>query len=241
MLQNTLASKHSFALKTIAEFKAKLLANTLEGLQMEIEGKEVWFRLIGSFNAYNLLGVYAAAVLLGEEPEEVLTVLSSLDTAAGRFEQIRINNGITGVVDYAHTPDALENVLKTLHDLKNGAHLITVVGCGGNRDAAKRPLMAEVACQYSDKVILTSDNPRFESPDEILKQMEVGVNVVSRKKCLTISDRKEAIKTAISFANHADIVLIAGKGHEKYQDINGVKHPFDDKSVMMEMLDLLEK
>jgi len=236
MLQNTLASKHSFALKTIAEFKAKLLANTLEGLQMEIEGKEVWFRLIGSFNAYNLLGVYAAAVLLGEEPEEVLTVLSSLDTAAGRFEQIRINNGITGVVDYAHTPDALENVLKTLHDLKNGAHLITVVGCGGNRDAAKRPIMADIACKYADKVILTSDNPRFEEPEEILAQMKTGVKPQDARKVLVISDRREAIKTAAMLAQGQDIILVAGKGHEDYQEIKGVKHHFSDKEEILKML-----
>jgi UDP-N-acetylmuramoyl-L-alanyl-D-glutamate--2,6-diaminopimelate ligase len=243
MLQNCKAKKYYYSLKTLADFKGKILDNALLGLHMNINDTEVHFKLIGEFNAYNILAVVGVAVSLGEDKYQVLQNLSMLTGAEGRFDYtVSAKENIVGIVDYAHTPDALLNVLVTIKNLRQGEQkIITVVGCGGNRDAVKRPLMAEVACQYSDKVILTSDNPRFESPDEILKQMEAGVNVVSRKKCLTISDRREAIKTAISFANHADIVLIAGKGHEKYQDVNGVKHPFDDKSVLMEMLELLEK
>jgi UDP-N-acetylmuramoyl-L-alanyl-D-glutamate--2,6-diaminopimelate ligase len=243
MLQNCKAKKYYYSLKTLADFKGKILDNALLGLHMNINDTDVHFKLIGEFNAYNILAVVGVAMSLGEDKYQVLQNLSMLTGAEGRFDYtVSVKENIVGIVDYAHTPDALLNVLVTIKNLRQGEQkIITVVGCGGNRDAAKRPLMAEVACQYSDKVILTSDNPRFESPDEILKQMEAGVNVVSRKKCLTISDRKEAIKTAISFANHADIVLIAGKGHEKYQDIQGVKHPFDDKSVLMEMLELLEK
>jgi UDP-N-acetylmuramoyl-L-alanyl-D-glutamate--2,6-diaminopimelate ligase len=238
MLQNTNAKKYSFALKTIANFKAKLMANTLQGLQLEIQHKEVWFRLIGSFNAYNLLGVYAAAVLLGENEEDVLTELSALDTAKGRFEQVVSKTHITGIVDYAHTPDALENVLTTISDLKGSGKVITVVGCGGNRDAVKRPIMAEIACKYSDKVILTSDNPRNEEPEAILAEMQKGVSFQNAKKVLSILDRKEAIKTACMLANEHDIILVAGKGHENYQEIKGVKHPFDDKEVLKQVLNV---
>jgi UDP-N-acetylmuramoyl-L-alanyl-D-glutamate--2,6-diaminopimelate ligase len=238
MLQNTVAKKYTFALKTIANFKAKLMGNTLQGLQLEIQNKEVWFKLIGSFNAYNLLGVYAAAVLLGENEEDVLTELSGLDTAKGRFEQVISKNHVTGIVDYAHTPDALENVLTTIADLKGEGNVITVVGCGGNRDATKRPIMAEIACKYSDKVILTSDNPRNEEPEAILAEMQKGVSIQHARKVLTILDRREAIKTACMLANAHDIILLAGKGHENYQEIKGVKHHFDDKLILSEILNV---
>jgi len=236
MLQNTQATKYSFALKTIANFKAKLMANTLQGLQLEVQNKEVWFRLIGSFNAYNLLGVYATAILLGENEDDVLTELSGLDTAKGRFEQVVSKNHITGIVDYAHTPDALENVLTTIADLKGEGKVITVVGCGGNRDAAKRPIMAEIACKYSDKVIFTSDNPRNEEPEAILAEMQKGVSFQNTRKVLSILDRREAIKTACMLAAENDIILLAGKGHEHYQEIKGVKHHFDDKEELMRVL-----
>jgi UDP-N-acetylmuramoyl-L-alanyl-D-glutamate--2,6-diaminopimelate ligase len=203
----------------------------------------VHFKLIGEFNAYNLLAVYAAAISLGEDKLEVLQTLSALQGAEGRFDYlVSEHEQVVGIIDYAHTPDALLNVLATIKKLRQDAgQVITVVGCGGNRDAAKRPVMAEVACQYSDRVILTSDNPRHEDPLAILKDMEAGVNVVCRKKCISIADRREAIKTAISLSNKKDIVLVAGKGHEKYQEVKGVKHAFDDKQVLLEMFALLEK
>lgn len=243
MLQNTAAKKCFYSLKTLADFKGKILENGLTGLHMTVNDLEVHFKLIGEFNAYNLLAVYGVAVCLGEDKYEVLKMLSTLTGAEGRFDYtISHHKNVVGIVDYAHTPDALLNVLVTIKNLRQGEQkIITVVGCGGNRDNAKRPLMAEVACQYSDKVILTSDNPRNEDPLEILKQMEAGVNVVSRKKCITISDRKEAIKTAVSFSEKEDIVLVAGKGHEKYQEIKGVKYDFDDKKVLNDMFELLEK
>jgi UDP-N-acetylmuramoyl-L-alanyl-D-glutamate--2,6-diaminopimelate ligase len=199
--------------------------------------------MIGEFNAYNLLAVYGAAICLGEDKNRVLQLLSSLDGAEGRFDYMVSNNDkIIGIVDYAHTPDALLNVLATIKKLRQGhERIITVVGCGGDRDKTKRPVMAEVACEYSDKVIFTSDNPRSEDPLEILKEMEAGVNVVARKKYITISDRREAIKTAVSLAVKEDIILVAGKGHEKYQDIKGIKNHFDDKEVLNEMFELLEK
>jgi UDP-N-acetylmuramoyl-L-alanyl-D-glutamate--2,6-diaminopimelate ligase len=243
MLQNTSAKKFFYSLKTIADFKGKILGNDLTGLHLQIDEIDVHFRLIGEFNAYNLLAVYAAAVSLGENKTEILQILSQLTGAEGRFEYLRsTRKNIVGIVDYAHTPDALLNVLATIKKLRLGEEkIITVVGCGGNRDTEKRPVMAEVACQYSDKVILTSDNPRNEDPNEILKQMEQGVNVVARKKCITITDRREAIKTAVSFSDKDDIVLVAGKGHEKYQEIRGVKYDFDDRKVLEEMFDLMEK
>lgn len=234
MLQNTAAKKQTFSLQTIGNFKGKVLACSLFGLQMEINGKEVWFKLIGRFNAYNLLGVYGAAVLLGENEEEVLMQLSDIQPPAGRFEQVVSANNIVGIVDYAHTPDALENVLETINDLREGnQQVITVVGCGGNRDATKRPIMAEIACKLSDKVILTSDNPRNEDPFEILRQMEAGVSITQRKKTATIEDRHEAIRKAVSMAKPEDIILVAGKGHENYQEIKGVKHHFDDKEELL--------
>ncbi len=243
MLQNTAARKVYYSLKSLSEFKGKILDNSLSGLHMLINDTDVHFRLIGEFNAYNLLAVYAAAICLGEEKNEMLTLLSRLTGAEGRFDYLLSSRKkVVGIVDYAHTPDALLNVLATIKNVRHGEEkIITVVGCGGDRDAAKRPLMAEVACQHSDKVILTSDNPRNEDPLDILKEMEAGVNVVARKKCITIADRREAIKTAVSFSEKEDIVLVAGKGHEKYQEIKGVRHDFDDKKVLREMFELMEK
>ncbi len=243
MLQNTAAKKYFYSLKTMADFKGKILDNSLTGLHLLVNEIEVHFRLIGEFNAYNLLAVYGAAVCLGEDKSDVLQILSSLDGAEGRFDYtISSGEKLIGIVDYAHTPDALLNVLATIKKLKQGnEQVITVVGCGGDRDKTKRPIMAEVACEYSDKVILTSDNPRSEDPMEILKDMEAGVNIAAKKKVISIADRREAIKTAVSLAQKEDIVLIAGKGHEKYQDIKGVKYDFDDKKVLYEMFELLEK
>jgi UDP-N-acetylmuramoyl-L-alanyl-D-glutamate--2,6-diaminopimelate ligase len=243
MLQNTAAKKYYYSLKTMADFKGKILDNSITGLHMMVNDIEVYFRMIGEFNAYNLLAVYGAAICLGEDKNRVLQLLSSLDGAEGRFDYMVSNNDkIIGIVDYAHTPDALLNVLATIKKLRQGhERIITVVGCGGDRDKTKRPVMAEVACEYSDKVIFTSDNPRSEDPLEILKEMEAGVNVVARKKYITISDRREAIKTAVSLAVKEDIILVAGKGHEKYQDIKGIKNHFDDKEVLNEMFELLEK
>jgi UDP-N-acetylmuramoyl-L-alanyl-D-glutamate--2,6-diaminopimelate ligase len=243
MLQNTAASRHYYALRRASGFKARLLDNSLEGLHLEIEGQEVWFKLIGAFNAYNLLAVYGAAVLLKEDPQEVLTVLSGLTTAAGRFDYlISDQEQITGIVDYAHTPDALENVLTTIQQIRNpGQRILTVVGCGGNRDAAKRPVMAEIACRFSDQVLLTSDNPRYEDPQDIIRDMEEGVKPPDRKKTLSIIDRREAIKTACALANPKDIVLVAGKGHETYQEVKGQRTSFDDKLILREMLTVLQK
>lgn len=239
MVQNTKAKKHSYALKFPSDFKAKIINNTLQGLELEINQQSVWFRLIGEFNAYNLLGVYGTAMLLGEEEEEVLRQLSQLKGAQGRFEQVFYRD-ITAIVDYAHTPDALENVLKTIQKLRTGGEkLITVVGCGGNRDKAKRPVMAKSATKYSDKVILTSDNPRNEEPMDIIKDMEAGINPVDIRKTLTIAERREAIKAACGMATKGDIILIAGKGHETYQEIKGIKHPFDDREIVKEMLRLI--
>ncbi|MFN3404716.1 MAG: UDP-N-acetylmuramoyl-L-alanyl-D-glutamate--2,6-diaminopimelate ligase [Cytophagaceae bacterium] len=242
MLQNTKATKYTFSLSSASDFKGKILSNTLQGLEMEVDKKDVWFKLIGSFNAYNLVGVYAAAVLLGEDKDEILRQMSDLGSARGRFEQVISSSGITAIVDYAHTPDALKNVLQTIRDIRQGNEsIITVVGCGGNRDAAKRPVMAEIACKLSDKVILTSDNPRNEEPSAILQEMQKGVSPIDQKKTLTIEDRREAIRTACMMANATDIILVAGKGHENYQEIKGVKHPFDDKEILKEIFQVLGK
>lgn len=243
MLQNTAAKKYYYSLKTMADFKGKILENSITGLHMTINERDVYFRLIGEFNASNLLAVYGAAICLGQEATTVLQVLSSLDGAEGRFDYMVSNREkLIGIIDYAHTPDALLNVLATIKKLRKGnEQLITVVGCGGNRDKTKRPVMAAVACEYSDKVILTSDNPRSEDPQEILNEMYAGVNAGAKKKVITIADRKEAIKTAVSLAGNEDIVLVAGKGHEKYQEIKGVKYDFDDKQVLSEMFEMLEK
>ena len=243
MLQNTPAKKYFYSLKIMADFKGKILENSLVGLHMLVNDSEVYFRLIGEFNAYNLLAVFGAAICLGEEKNNVLQVLSSVDGAEGRFDyMISKNDKVIGIVDYAHTPDAVLNVLATIKKLRQGnEHIITVVGCGGDRDTAKRPVMAAAACEHSDRVIFTSDNPRSEDPLEILKQMEAGVSVTARKKYITIADRREAIKTAVSLAVKEDIILVAGKGHEKYQDIKGVKYDFDDKKILNEMFELLDK
>ncbi len=244
MLQNTRAKKYLYSLKTLADFKGKIIENSLLGLLILINDVEVHFRLIGAFNAYNLLAVYGAAICLGEERQQVLQVLSSLTGAEGRFDfMISNREQIIGIVDYAHTPDALLNVLATIKNLKAGGEekVITVVGCGGDRDKTKRPVMAEVACEYSDKIIFTSDNPRSEDPATIIKDMEQGVPVIARRKYISIVDRKEAIKTAVNLAKQKDIVLVAGKGHEKYQEIKGVKYDFDDKQVLREMMELMEK
>lgn len=243
MLQNTPAKRSYYALKSPADFKGKILDNSLTGLHMMINEAEVYFKIAGEFNAYNLLAVYGAAVLLKENKEQVLINLSNLTGAEGRFEVVSgVGGEVIGIVDYAHTPDALLNVLTTItHLRKENEKIITVVGCGGNRDKAKRPVMAQVACEYSDKVIFTADNPRNEDPIEILKEMEAGVNPASRKKFITIPDRREAIKAAVSLCDGKGIILIAGKGHEKYQDINGVKHHFHDREVLEEMFSLLNK
>jgi UDP-N-acetylmuramoyl-L-alanyl-D-glutamate--2,6-diaminopimelate ligase len=243
MLQNTHARKYLYSLRTMAEFKGKILENRLTGLVMTINEQEVHFRLIGEFNAYNLLAVYGAAVCLGEDKLEVLRCLSEITGAEGRFDYIiSPNQKIIGIVDYAHTPDALLNVLATIKKLREGhEQIITVVGCGGDRDKTKRPVMAEVTCEHSDRVVFTSDNPRSEDPLQILTDMETGLNTAAKRKYVSVPDRKEAIKLAVSMAKPGDIVLIAGKGHEKYQEIKGVKHPFDDKQVMREMFELYEK
>lgn len=243
MLQNTSAKKYYYSLKTVAEFKGKILDNSLAGLQMTINDVEVHFRLIGEFNAYNLLAVYGAAICLGEDKQEVLTAMSELSGAEGRFDYIVSNKEkVIAIVDYAHTPDALLNVLATIKKLKKGfEQIITVAGCGGDRDKTKRPIMATVACEHSDRVIFTSDNPRSEDPVQILKDMEEGLAPAYRRKYISIADRKEAIKTAVSLAGPEDIVLIAGKGHEKYQDIKGIKNHFDDKEIVAEMFEVLDK
>ena len=243
MLQNTPAKKFSYSLRTMADFKGKILENSLTGLAMNVNDQEVHFRLIGEFNAYNLLAVYGAAICLGEEKNAVLQCLSATDGAEGRFDyMISPKEKVIGIVDYAHTPDALLNVLATIKKLKSGEEkVITVVGCGGDRDKTKRPVMGEVACEHSDKVIFTSDNPRSEDPVQIIAEMETGLSTAARRKYVAIPDRKQAIKTAVDMAQTEDIVLIAGKGHEKYQEINGVKHHFDDKEVLGEMFELLGK
>lgn len=235
MLQNTVASKYLYSLKTLAAFKGKILENVLTGLVMTVNDQEVHFRLIGEFNAYNLLAVYGAAICLGQNQHEVLTALSLLTGAEGRFDYIISKDGIIGIVDYAHTPDALENVLATIKKLRKGyEQMITVVGCGGDRDKTKRPIMAQSACDLSDRVILTSDNPRTEDPEQILKDMESGLSSAAKRKYITIIDRKKAIEEAVAIAKPEDIILIAGKGHEKYQDSKGVKYPFDDKLILLE-------
>ncbi len=236
MLQNTKATRYTYSLNSMADFKAKIIESDFNGMLLNLDGEEAWFRLVGNFNAYNLAAVYGTAFLLGKPKLEIITKLSSIDSVKGRFEYVRSTNGIIAVIDYAHTPDALQNVLTTINQLRTlNEQLITVVGCGGNRDAAKRPVMADVASELSSKVILTSDNPRNEDPEEILNEMQKGVKPLHYKKMLRITDRKEAIKTAISMAHKNDIILIAGKGHENYQEIKGVKHHFDDKETVMEL------
>jgi UDP-N-acetylmuramoyl-L-alanyl-D-glutamate--2,6-diaminopimelate ligase len=234
MLQNTAARRATYSLRTAATYRARLVDNELHGLHLELEGREVQFRLIGIFNAYNLLAVYGAAVQLGEDPTEVLTILSGLTTAPGRFEPVTVaGSAIIGLVDYAHTPDALENVLQTLHQTRRPEQrIITVVGCGGNRDAAKRPIMARLAAQLSDQAILTADNPRDEDPLEILRQMQAGLTPPADAHVQLIPDRRQAIRAAVDLARPGDLVLVAGKGHETYQEIKGVKNPFDDREEL---------
>ena len=237
MLQNTKATKKTYALKQMADFKAKIIENKFSGLHLNIDDLDVYFKMVGSFNAYNLLATYATAILLEQDKLEVLTILSTLSGAEGRFDYIVSKQGIIGIVDYAHTPDAVQNVLSTVANIRKGTEqVITVIGCGGDRDKTKRPIMAQVACDWSDKVILTSDNPRTEDPQIIINEMEKGVSPTNQRKTLSILDRKEAIKTACHLAKPGDIILVAGKGHEKYQEINGVRHHFDDKEVLTEQL-----
>jgi UDP-N-acetylmuramoyl-L-alanyl-D-glutamate--2,6-diaminopimelate ligase len=235
MVQNTKSTVRTFAQKNVADFKVKILENNFSGLLLNIDGNDVLCSLIGSFNASNLLGAYAVAIMCNQEKLDVLTALSSLKAPEGRFECLQSENKVTGIVDYAHTPDALENVLNTINNIRTGNEtIITIIGCGGDRDAGKRPQMAEIACELSDKVILTSDNPRSENPDAIIKDMQAGVPAQYYRKSLAIADRKEAIRTAVALAQPGDIILLAGKGHEKYQEINGVKYPFDDKEILSE-------
>ncbi len=242
MLQNTAAKKRSYALKTISDYHGKVLENQFSGLVMTINGTELWTRLIGDFNAYNLLTVFGVSQELGDDETEVLTALSELGSVDGRFEYTRSSDGVVAIVDYAHTPDALENVLKTIENIRTkNEQVITVVGCGGDRDKAKRPIMAEIACKFSDKVILTSDNPRSEEPDAIIEDMMEGVDAANFRKTLSITNRGQAIKTAVSMSETGDIILIAGKGHEKYQEIKGVRHDFDDLATVNELLTKLHK
>lgn len=242
MLQNTKAKKITYALKSYADYKAQILENQLSGLLLKINDNEVWVKLIGSFNAYNLLAIYAVAVELGIEQFEALRLLSELESVSGRFQFIVSDSKITAIVDYAHTPDALENVLQTIDNIRTkNEQLITVVGCGGDRDKTKRPVMANIASTLSDKAIFTSDNPRTENPEAIIQEMEQGVEPQNFKKTISILDRKQAIKTACQLANPNDIILIAGKGHETYQEINGVKYNFDDLQIVTELLQQLNK
>ena len=240
MVQNTGARTLSYALKSMADYKAQVLENQLSGLLLKINEQEVWVKLIGSFNAYNVLAIYGVAIELGLEKSEALRLLSELESVSGRFQFVVSPNQITAIVDYAHTPDALANVLKTIGDIRTrNEQLITVVGCGGDRDKTKRPIMANIAAEHSDKVIFTSDNPRTEDPQQILTEMEAGVEPQHFKKTLSILDRKQAIKTACQMAQPHDIILIAGKGHETYQEINGVRHDFDDLKIVTEFLQRL--
>ncbi|MFP5081138.1 UDP-N-acetylmuramoyl-L-alanyl-D-glutamate--2,6-diaminopimelate ligase [Pedobacter sp. JCM 36344] len=240
MLQNSKASKKTYALKQLADYKATVIENSFNGLHLDVDGIEVFFKLVGSFNAYNLLAAYATALLLDQDQLTVLTTLSRLDGAEGRFEYVNSKTGVIGIVDYAHTPDAVQNVLSTVQNIRKGnEQVITVIGCGGDRDKTKRPIMAQVACDWSDKVILTSDNPRTEDPQAIIEEMEQGVSPTNKRKTLSITDRKEAIKTACHLAKPGDIIIVAGKGHEKYQEVNGVRHHFDDKEILLEQFNLI--
>ena len=241
MQQNTKAEKYSYGLRGVADFNCKIIENQFDGLQLQVEEQAVWFRLIGKFNAYNLMAVYATAVLLGEDKLDVLTQLSKIEAAEGRFEQLRSSEGIFIIIDYAHTPDALKNVLETIASIRSGnEQLITLLGAGGNRDKTKRPLMAKIACQKSDKVILTSDNPRDEEPAAIIEDMKAGLDPTEKRKVLSIVNRIEAIKTATAIANKGDIILLAGKGHEKYQIIaGGVIIPMDEKEIIKEVLTII--
>lgn len=236
MVQNCKALVREYALKSMADFNCKVIENHLEGLQLLLDGREVFCRLTGRFNAYNLLAVYAAARLLGQEPDAVLPWISAMDPVEGRFDTLRSLNGITGIIDYAHTPDALDNVLDTINTIRTrNEQLITVVGAGGDRDKTKRPVMARICAEKSDRLILTSDNPRAEDPEAILEQMRAGVPAEYMRKVMVITSRLEAIRAAYHLAQEGDIILVAGKGHEKYQEIHGIRHPFDDKEILREM------
>jgi UDP-N-acetylmuramoyl-L-alanyl-D-glutamate--2,6-diaminopimelate ligase len=240
MVQNSAAKVRTFSVRELADFKAKIIENQFTGLQLNINGNDVWTKLVGKFNASNLLAVYGVADILGQETLDVLTEMSRLDTVEGRFQYLQTPDSIAGIVDYAHTPDALENVLKTIKEIRTGnEQVVTVIGCGGDRDTGKRPIMAQVACEFSDRVILTSDNPRTEDPQKILDDMQEGVPAQHFKKTTQVINRKEAIKAAILQAEPGDIILIAGKGHEKYQEINGVKHDFDDMAIMQDLFQKL--
>ena len=242
MVQNTKAKKVTYALKSYADYRAQILENQFTGLLLKVNNHELWTKLIGSFNAYNLLAIFATAIELGLEEQEALRLVSALESVSGRFQYIVSESKITAIVDYAHTPDALENVLKTIENIRTrNEQLITIVGCGGDRDKTKRPIMAKIASELSDKVIFTSDNPRTENPETIIEEMEKGVEPQNFKKTLSIVDRKQAIKTACQLANSGDIILIAGKGHETYQEINGVRHDFDDMKIVKEILEQLNK
>lgn len=242
MLDHCKARRKTYALKTMADYKARIIENAFDGLHLQLDGKEVHTRLIGSFNAYNILLVYASGIELGIDKDLLLTTLSGLEAPEGRFEHLRSATGILGIVDYAHTPDALENVLTTLHDIRKGnQQIITLVGCGGDRDKTKRPEMARIAFAHSNRTILTSDNPRSENPEDILKEMQAGLRPEQLAQCLTVVDRKEAIKMACVLAQPGDIILVAGKGHEKYQEIAGVKHDFDDYQILQETFQNLQK
>jgi len=242
MVQNTKATVKTYSTQRMADFRARIIECHFEGMYLEIDGHEVGVQFIGKFNVSNLLAVYGAAVMLGKKPEDILVVMSTLKSVAGRLEPIRSKDGVTAVVDYAHTPDALENVLKAIHEVLDGkgGQVITVCGAGGNRDKGKRPLMAQEAVRQSDRVIITSDNPRFEEPQDIINDMLAGLNAQQMKKVVSIADRREAIKTAAMLANKGDVILIAGKGHEDYQEIKGVKHHFDDREVVREIFGISE-
>ncbi len=234
MLQNTKAKKYTYSLKTIADFHAIVLENDFEAQLLNIEGVELWTKLIGQFNAYNVLVIYSTAILLGLKKDEILKVLSQLEPAQGRFDSVSTSKGTKAIIDYAHTPDALINVIKTINQIrKSNGRLITVVGCGGDRDKTKRPIMAKIAAENSDTLILTSDNPRTEEPEEILKDMKSGLDIITEKKSFTIVNRHDAIKLACQLANKEDVILVAGKGHETYQEVNGVRHHFDDKEEVL--------
>ena len=236
MLQNTKANKHTYSLLSLANFKGKIIEAHFDGTEMNINGKEIVTQFVGKFNAYNLLAVYGAALLLGQDSDEVMLVLSTLRSVSGRFQTFRSPEGYTAIVDYAHTPDALTNVLNAIRDVLSGkGKIITVVGCGGNRDKGKRPIMAREAARLSDFVILTSDNPRFEDPEDIIRDMEAGLTDISPEKTLKITGRKEAIRTACLLAKTGDVVVILGKGHEDYQEVKGIKHHFDDREIVMDI------
>ena len=240
MLQNTQATRYTYSLKSMADFKAKIIESDFTGMLLNIDEQEAWFRLVGNFNAYNLIAVYGTAFLLGKEKLEIIKHLSNIEAVKGRFEYVRSNDGVIAIIDYAHTPDALKNILETINEIRTqNEQLITVVGCGGNRDTTKRPIMADISSEFSNKVIFTSDNPRDENPETILDEMQKGVKPLHYKKTLRIADRKEAIKAAVGSANKGDVILIAGKGHEDYQEIKGVKHHFDDKETVLELFELM--